>query len=256
MSAGPVRLFLCLLSITLALVCDTVDALFQVSTIDALLQGVYDGDMSVGVLRKHGDFGIGTFNGVDGEMIAIAGRFFQIRADGRAVRVDDSALTPFASVTRFRADISFDVNKPTDVAGLQAKIESALPSPNYFYAIRVTGRFEALKTRSVPKQSQPYVPLVEVVKQQPVFEFKDTRGTLAGFRCPDFSKGLNVPGYHLHFLNREETAGGHVLVGVLTEGKVEIDVKQEFRLALPPGRAFAAADLARDRSAELEKVEK
>lgn len=49
------------------------DILYQVSTINALLEGIYDGDTSYGELKQHGDFGIGTFSGLDGGMIELDG---------------------------------------------------------------------------------------------------------------------------------------------------------------------------------------
>jgi acetolactate decarboxylase len=232
------------------------DTLFQTSTIDALLQGVYDGEMTFAELRRHGDFGIGTLNGADGEMIALDGHFFQIASDGKARPVPLTARTPFATVTRFDSDLALTVREPLSLEALVKRIDTAIPGTNYFYAIRITGRFDSVKTRSVPKQSPPYVPLTEVVKVQPVFEFADLEGVLAGFRCPEFAKSLNVTGYHLHFLNRAKTAGGHVLSLTLREGKVEIDVKRGFEVGLPDTTAFRGADLIRDRTADLQRVEK
>lgn len=229
--------------------------LFQTSTIDALVQGVYDGDMTFGELRKRGDFGIGTFNGIDGEMIAFDGRFYQITSDGKARPVRDEMRTPFASVTSFAPDIVIPVDGLT-LEGLQKRIDGALPSANWYYAVRVTGRFESVRTRSVPRQQPPYRSLTEVVKTQPVFHFRDVDGVLAGFRCPEFAKGVNVPGYHLHFLNREATAGGHVLGLVLVNGKIEIGIQREIHLSLPSTASFGRANLAIDRSSEIRVVEK
>jgi acetolactate decarboxylase len=239
-----------------ALAAQSRSELFQTSTIDALLQGVYDGEMTVGELRNHGDFGIGTFNGADGEMIVLAGRCFQIASDGKARRMSDDVRTPFATVTDFTPDLTIDVTDRLTLGELEKKIDAALPGANWFYAIRVTGRFETLKARSVPRQKPPYPPLTEVVKTQPVFGFQDVEGTLVGFRCPAFAKGLNVTGYHLHFLNHEETAGGHVLACVLHQGKIEIAIKREIRLSLPATRQFSQADLVRDRTREVQTVEK
>ncbi|MCP8318695.1 MAG: acetolactate decarboxylase, partial [Candidatus Methylarchaceae archaeon HK01B] len=80
------------------------DILFQTSTISALLEGAYDGNMTYGELKKHGDFGLGTFNGLDGEMAGLDGTFYQVKDDGIAYPVDDSIKTPFALVTFFEAD--------------------------------------------------------------------------------------------------------------------------------------------------------
>lgn len=170
--------------------------LFQTSTIDALVQGVYDGEVTFAELRTHGDFGIGTFNGVDGEMIALDGRYYQITSDGKARPVRDDMRTPFASVTTFVPDIIIPVEGRLTLEDLQRRIDGALPSVNWYYAVRVTGRFESVSARSVPRQQLPYKPLTEVVKTQPVFQLRDVDGALAGFRCPEFAKGVNVPGYY------------------------------------------------------------
>jgi acetolactate decarboxylase len=230
--------------------------LFQTSTIDALIQGVYDGDMTFAELRKHGDFGIGTFNGIDGEMIAFDGRYYQITSDGKARPVRDEMRTPFASVTTFSTDIAIPVAVRVTLEELEQRIDRALPSPNWYYAVRVTGRFESVRARSVPRQQPPYRSLTEVVKTQPMFDSRDVEGVLAGFRCPEFAKGVNVPGYHLHFLNREANAGGHVSGLVLTSGKIEIAILREIHISLPSTASFGRANLTVDRTGEVKAVEK
>src|SRR5262245_1570931 len=73
---------------------------YQVSTISSLLAGGYDGDTTVAELLRHGGFGLGTFNGVDGEMMVLDGRVYRGTIDGRAHAVADSALTPFCGGCR------------------------------------------------------------------------------------------------------------------------------------------------------------
>ena len=77
------------------------DILTQVSTIDAILGGLYDGVVTYGELKQYGDFGIGTFEGLDGEMVALDGNFYQIKSDGVAYPVDDDMTTPFACAIFF-----------------------------------------------------------------------------------------------------------------------------------------------------------
>ncbi|GAB2787580.1 alpha-acetolactate decarboxylase [Rhabdobacter roseus] len=230
--------------------------LFQVSTIDALLAGDYDGTFTFGELRKNGDFGVGTFNGLDGELLALDGHYYQIRSDGKAYPVPDSARTPFATVVHFEADTVFSLDRPLRFEQLLAYVDSLIPTENLFYAIRVEGYFGAVKTRSVPRQEKPYRPLVEVVKNQPTFDFTQTQGTLAGFRTPPFMKGLNVPGYHLHFLTHDRTQGGHVLACTLGKVKVSIDYIAGFQMILPTTGTFHRIDLSQDKQDELEQVEK
>jgi acetolactate decarboxylase len=115
--------------------------LFQYSTLQALLDGVYDGDLTYEALSRHGDFGLGTFNALDGEMIALDGKFYQIRSDGAAVPVPDSLKTPFAEVTFFKADRTLNLDKPLDYSRLEAFLKQGLPSLNLAYALRIEGGF-------------------------------------------------------------------------------------------------------------------
>lgn len=232
------------------------DILFQASTIDALLVGVYDGDMTFKQLKRHGDFGLGTFNGLDGEMIAIDGKFYQVKVDGIAYSVQDSMKTPFSVVTFFEPDESFTVDARLNYEQLKTYLDERIPTENIFYAFKMEGVFEYVKTRSVPGQEQPYPPLVDVVKHQSVFEFHDVKGTIVGFRAPGFVQGINVPGYHLHFITENRKAGGHVLACEMQHVGVELDFTSELYVVLPKGAAFAAADLTEERHSELEAVEK
>jgi acetolactate decarboxylase len=70
--------------------------LFQASTIGALLDGAYDGDVTFAELAEHGDLGLGTLNALDGEMIALDGRFYRADASGTIREVDPGERTPFA----------------------------------------------------------------------------------------------------------------------------------------------------------------
>lgn len=135
------------------------DVLFQVSTLDALLAGIYDGEMTYGELEEHGGFGLGTFNQLDGEMVALDGEFYQVKEDGAAYPVPDSARTPFAVVTFFEPDQELSVTGPVDYEGLKRELDDSLPTKNIFYALRIEGEFDYLKVRSVPKQTKPYKPL-------------------------------------------------------------------------------------------------
>ncbi len=252
----PLAFLLSLVVLASACAADQRDVLFQVSTIDALMQGLYDGELTVAKLQDHGDFGLGTFHGLDGEMVALDGHFYRIGSDGICREVEGSALTPFAAITFFETDVLLALGEPLDYAQLQAFLDAALPTPNVFYAIKVTGTFEYLKARSVPKQEKPYPPLAEVVKSQPTFEFENARGTLIGFRCPAYVKGINVPGYHFHFIDEKKQSGGHVLECRIRQAAIEIDLTSAFHLVLPHSEEFYELDLTANKEKELEKVEK
>jgi len=232
------------------------DVLFQASTIDALLAGVYDGEITYRELKEYGGFGIGTFNGLDGEMIGIEGEFYQIKTDGIAYLVDDSMKTPFAVVTFFETDKTVLPDKALDYEGLKEYLDNLLPTQNIFYAIKIEGTFDYIKARSVPRQNKPYPPLVEAVKNQSIFDFHNTKGTIVGFRCPSYVGGINVTGYHLHFITEDRKAGGHLLECQLQNIEIEIDYTSAFYMLLPENTEFYEVDLETGTHQELEKVEK
>jgi acetolactate decarboxylase len=231
--------------------------LFQASTIGALLEGAYDGDLSFAELAEHGDLGLGTLNGLDGEMIAIDGRFYRADVDGTVGEIDGEMRTPFAVVTRFEPTIDVARDGPLEHDELLAWLDELIPAGVASCAIRVDGRFDSVRARSVPRQAPPYRPLTEVVAEQHVFELRDVDGTMVGFRFPDYVEGIEVSGYHLHFISADRDRGGHVL-GSHTASTVRarIDASSELRVELPPGVELADPDLASATHAAVELVER
>jgi acetolactate decarboxylase len=233
------------------------ETLYQVSTIDALMQGVYEGVQPFSEVKRHGDFGIGTFDALDGEMIALGGDYYQVRSDGIAYPVPDAMTTPFATVTFFEPDMRITADRQMNYTVLSTYLSAHLPSQNMVYAIRINGTFPALQVRSVPRQAPPYLPLTAAVANQTVFVYSGAKGTVAGFFMPQFFKGLNVPGYHLHFISDDRKTGGHILDMTVGEGTAaELDITPGFAMSLPTRGAFAGADLSQDLSADLAKVER
>ena len=231
--------------------------IMQVATIDAILAGAYDGTMSLEELRRYGDFGIGTFDRLDGEMIVLDRIIYQAGADGMIRIPELSGSTPFASVVTFENDRTVEVSESADYKTLTAMIDRAVPNMNVFCAVKVTGTFTTMKVRSVPAQQKPYPPLTEVTKDQVVFHLNNVSGTIVGFRSPAYVKGISVPGYHLHFLSDSRDSGGHILAFSLAKGVAEIDVCNRFLMILPKGsHDFGTIDLSIDRSKDLDKAEK
>jgi len=231
------------------------DILYQYSTIDALLAGVYDGDLTMDRLLERGGFGLGTLNGLDGELVVLDGVAYHAAAGGTANPAAGSDRTPFACVTRFADPVALDLPAIDGLENLNRAVAGQLPTENSFYAIRIDARFDRVRTRAIPRQAPPYAPLAEVAKQQVITDFSGP-GTLVGLYSPPFVTGLNVPGFHWHFLTGDRTGGGHVLDCAFTRSNARLDDIRSFTLDLPDSRAFDRLDLAGDRSGELKSVEK
>jgi acetolactate decarboxylase len=232
------------------------ETLYQVSTINALMLGVYDGVQPVSELKKHGDFGIGTFDGLDGEMIVLDGTVYQAKADGRMYLVMDNTTTPFATVTIFDQDFSLTTGQPMNFSVFSKDMSARLPSQNMIYAVRVHDTFPWMKVRAIPAQQKPYPTLTEAAKNQSVYTYTNTTGTLVGVYMPLFFDGLNVPGYHLHYLSDDHQTGGHILDFVVPANTiVEYDITPKFEMLLPTSGAFTGVNLSQDLSKELARVE-
>jgi acetolactate decarboxylase len=229
--------------------------LSQTSTITALLEGGYDGVTSCGELRRKGDFGIGTFDRLDGEMILIDGVIYQAKADGTVTPAPDSLTVPFAAVTRFKPTATGTVGAAPDYETLKKNLDALRPGGNLFLAVRVDGVFDYVKFRSVPAQVKPYPKLVDVAARQPVFERRFVKGSLIGFWCPEYARTLNLPGYHLHFISADRKSAGHLLDCTWQGGAVATEVISEFHLSLPQTADFQTLKLNGDSSRALKAAE-
>ncbi len=218
-------------------------SLFQASTIGALNVGVFEGELTIGALRRQGDFGLGTFDALDGEMVVLDGQVFRVGTDGVPRVAADSATTPFAAVTRFAPDLVFDLAGALDLDELRREIDARLTTVNVPVAVRVSGFLPAVQARSVPRQTQPYPPLAVAVAEQTIFDLIDIEGTLVGFRTPAYMAQLNAAGYHFHFLSDDRRAGGHILAVTAGPVRVALQYLHDFRMRLPENAAFASANL-------------
>ena len=221
-------------------------AMFQTSLMSALLDGVYDGEMTIAELLQHGDFGLGTFNALDGEMVVLDGVCYQLRG-AEPVRVADPELrTPFAVLTRFVPTITIELPENQTRQQVSDLIHSHIRSENYLYAIRITGDFHWLRTRTAARQSKPYPPLIAATRGEPVITFEDLSGVVAGFRTPLYEQGIGVPGGHVHFLDQARERGGHVLDYLLARGTLDVCLGTDLHLSLPLTDAFGRANLTPD----------
>ncbi len=219
------------------------EIIFQYSTLGALLEGLYEGELRFDDLLGRGDLGLGTFQGVDGELVILDGEAYRIRVDGMVSVVAPETLTPFAVVTFFEPDLVFELSDIEDFGALGNAIDERLPSDNLLYALRVTGLYESLTTRSVPEQERPFPPLVDVVGDQTTFDLSGAVGTMVGFRLPAYIGELNATGYHFHFVDDARTRGGHVLQLGASTLRVEVDICQRLEMALPENEDFQLAPL-------------
>ncbi len=229
-------------------------SLFQVSTSRALIEGVFGGCITVGDLKTHGDFGIGTFEQLDGELVMLDGHCYQVLEGGAAHEVADDATVPFATLTRFAADATTELKPVDSFDELVQQLDELKPSGNLFVGFRVEGTFEKLFLRAACK-ANPGEKLVAAIEHQSSYQLENITGTLVGFCSPPYSAAISVPGYHFHFMDRDRRQGGHVF-DVKAHGLVaHMHLESDIHLALPETKEFLESDLRNDRSRELKSVE-
>ncbi|WLS78905.1 acetolactate decarboxylase [Erwinia pyri] len=220
--------------------------IYQTSLMSALLSGVYEGSISVADLLKKGDFGLGTFNQLDGEMIAFDSNVYQLKSDGSAREATPQQKTPFAVMTFFRPQHRIQIDEPASREAIHELIDRQVTSDNQFCALRIDGRFSAAQTRTVPCQHRPYRSMPEVLGKQPTFHFSQRDGVLIGFRTPQYMQGINVAGYHEHFITDDRQGGGHLLDYQLEQGVLTFGEISKLVIDLPQDSDFLQADLNPD----------
>ena len=228
--------------------------MYQISTSNALVEGVYSGAISSRDLLQHGDFGLGTFENLDGEMVIADGAIYQVHSDGSVLRRDDDFQVPFAVVSRFQAEELFETGLIASLHDLEQACDSHRESDNLFYAFRVNGVFEKVHARAVSAVRAGTL-LVNAAKTQGEFEFNNVEGTLVCFWSPSYASAFNVPAYHFHFLSRDRSKGGHVLDVSAAKLRVGVQMLCEYDVGLPDQGSFLTTDLSRDAASDLAKTE-
>lgn len=210
------------------------DDIVQVQTIEAVMDGCYDGDVTVAELAGLGDFGIGTLQGLDGELTVVDGEFWNIDIEGVARIADPGALVPFAVLVDFDEDDRFVLPGELDKASFERELWDRVPTKEACYAVKVTGRFAPVTFRSVARQTPPYRPLAAVLEtDQRLFEVPSMHGTMVGFSFPSSAADVNLAGFHMHLLADDRSTGGHVFDFTTHDVEVVLGSSRTVHLALP-----------------------
>lgn len=234
------------------------DVINQVSLLQGLTFGDYNGSVPVSQLKKLGDIGIGTFDALNGELIMLEGTVYRAASDGTIEVVPDDEKIPFANVTFFDSDEVIKLNNIDNVNTLKAELDKKVneAGKNRFYMIKAEGTFTKMDVRSELPQKKPYKPLAKVLEtDQTFFNYENIKGTVVGLYCPEYMNDLNAVGWHFHFISEDRKAGGHVLDLSATETNVTMDRTDYFSMTLPDNEMFNEFDLTIDQSEDIKKVE-
>ena len=238
---------------------NTNDEITQVSTLTALVSGDYYGSISVGDLLKKGDFGLGTFDAINGEMIIIDGKCYQALGDGKVVEANSDTLVPFATLCYFEKDNTIDLSECKDMKELTAQLDKTIKEngANSIYAVKIHTKFNSINVRSEYSQKEPYKPLDEALQtSQTEFTYNNTEGTLVCLYFPDYMSDLNNPGWHIHFISDDRTSGGHVLNLSFNDAKAEFDKESIFTMLTPDTKSFQTSNITSVSDGSISAAEK
>ena len=252
--------------LTGALICNSAmtsaqdrETVYQVALIQSLTMGYFDGSITVKDLKMHGDTGLGTFEGLDGEMIVLDGVVYRANQNCKINVVKDKVTVPFSNVTFFDKDFAVDLKNIQSKNQLEESFNKILRdrnTENSFYMIKLHGNFDEILVRSELGQQKPYPTLVDALKNtQKEFSFKNISGTIVGLYCPDFMNSLNSTGWHFHFISDDRKIGGHVLDLNLENGEAQFDRTDNFSMILPAKENFHDLNFNQDLKEDIRKAE-
>lgn len=230
--------------------------LYNYGIIEAFVGGLYRGSLPIKVLKSKGHFGLGAPDMLDGELTMLDGKAYQTKSTGETVVLDNDHKTSFSSVTFFKSDTVFYVNNAIEQKNLLEAIENRLTNRNAMYAIKITGDFNNVRTRAFPPvKEEPFPVLSTILDRQQFFDIQNTAGTLVGYHLPEFLNGIQISGFHLHFLSADTKQGGHVLGFKGQNLKVEIAELKSFELEAPTTKDFQNFQFRKRHNEDLERVE-
>lgn len=251
------RLIIMLFAFTILSATPPPNSLYTVGVGAGLIGGLYDGVYSYGSLKKHGDFGLGAPDKLDGEIVIFRGKTYQTQHSGKTFMPDDKQLTPFAMVNFFQPDIKITPHKAMNKVMLFQYLDSVLTNINGMYAIHVSGKFSYVKTRAFPPvKEHQHTPLAEMLPLQQFFEYKDCKGDLIGYRLPSFMDNTNISGYHFHYLSLQKDAGGHIIDLRAEDIVIEIDILDSYTVHVPSTKDYEHFDFKKNREEDIKSVER
>jgi len=229
-------------------------SLFQLGNASALFSGAIEGDITYGQLREKGDFGLGTFNGIQGEMVALNGNFYKISQKGKTIPVNPHWKTPYVELVKFTSDKAVHFEKIDRYAALKQLLNAKLDNKNIPYAIKISGMFQLMKLRSrSPRTASQTQDVIEET-----YSIENVKGTLVGFWFPDYLLSLTVPKFHFHFISDDRKMSGHVLELKAEYADAVFNKINQIDLAFPQTLAYkntkiTAATLDQYKNAQMNK---
>ena len=207
------------------------NTVYQICTAYDLIKGNFEENFLVQDNLKYGNFGLGTFNGLNGEMIIYEGEIYRANYYGELEKVYIEK-SPFTVITDFCSENEFQINNLNQDEVFDI-IKSNFNTNKLIYAIKINGVFSFVNLRSNSKQEKPYPDFSKILKNSNYFTKENINGTLIGFYFPESFEKINPPGFHFHFIDEYNKIGGHVTDFNTTVATIHLNQKTNYNLILP-----------------------
>ena len=208
------------------------NVLYQHGTLGTLMAGLLEGNASINDLLEHGDLGIATLTGSDGEVIFVDGKAYHANEHKEFIELTGDEMTPYATVTKFKSDSSFKTSNKNQEEVFD-EVKKQMTSENMFSAVKISGTFKKMHVRMMPGQEPPYTRLIDSARRQPEETRENIKGSIVGFFTPELFHGIGSGGFHIHFANDDRNFGGHILDFEVDDVKVEIQNFETFEQHFP-----------------------
>jgi acetolactate decarboxylase len=238
---------------------NSVEKMYQVSTLNALALGYTRTVVRVSDLLQNGDTGLGTFENCDGEMIVVDGHCYRAADDGSVSETPADLGVPFASVVFLKNQELFAVGAVGNIDSLKALLNVKIEEHfglNSMHMVRIDGFFKKVNARSESGVKAHHIELKEILfERQKSFEFDHIAGSLVCLYYPDYMEGINAAGWHFHFVSDDKRFGGHVFDLSLEKGEVRMEKITSIELQLPREAAFDTYSLTKASQKDIKQVE-
>lgn len=204
------------------------DQVWHYSVIEAMRRGIYEGTYAVKDLKAHGDFGLGTFNHLNGELIALDGIIYRIAPSGKVEVAGDSLKSPFTALSFFNTDQTKTIRFSGTFEELQDSIGRMLPSLNIAYAIKVDTEWENITVGGAnPISGTDTTALATLMKTRPQYDAKGITGTMVGFFTPALMSNIDLSPFHFHFISSDKKLAGHLMSGTIKNAEIVVYLDQK-----------------------------
>ncbi len=233
--------------------------MYQVATLQSLALGYTKSVITVGELLGHGDIGLGTFEGVDGEMIVLDGHCYQATQDGTVFEAPMEKGVPFCAVSQMVEETPFQIGKTKDIDALKTFLDIIIDERfelNSMHIVRIDACFSKVMARSETGKTSHHIELKNLLENnQQDFCFNNIEGSLVCVYFPDYMDGINAAGWHLHFVSKDRTKGGHVFDVCFEKADAVINTISSIEIKLPEGAYFDTYALKEASNSDIKKVE-